>query len=438
MTEQNTVLLSDESVSEAPAKAKDAPSAQTEAKPLAPIPAPVPRFRVAITAGALRDLLGQVMGVRSRKASLPVLGSVLLEVTPSTLRARMTNLDMTAAGVVAHEDTATPGRVLVPADRLLDVAKVEDKNTMLYLSGKNEDDLEITGAREDGGKWHAVLQGLDPNEFPPERKGYLPGEGLYVQYGVLRRMLQVCLPCISTDSTRYVLNGVYFQQEGKTLRAVGTDGRRLVTVTGGHSSDGDFKAPSFIIPGPAAALLVSLLDDGEEQMEVAVECVKGAVAALRFALRSDGWLETKVIEGNYPNYAQVIPPWESGRAMSRDTFTGAVERAAEFANASVLLRLSPDGRLQAEASTPDAVMWEESVQLFSPDAAPGREILVSVNPEYVPMLRAVSVDTMKVQVPENDLSNGRVISPVVFKATETVAGTDLEATWVLMPMRVTE
>lgn len=435
-----------------------------EARPIQPIPAPAGRpakqarkeegerkgFRVVMTAKEWVHLLSQVWGVRSKKGALPVLECVLLRaaVAQRTVTARATNLEAYAEGVVrlygeALQDGVIDGAVLVAGGALMDLAKSAEGDEMLEVVESKEELVTVAGKQT-----RARLHGLDPNEMPVwyvEREKQEPMAMLSMASGVLRRMLRIGAACVSTDATRYVLNGVFLRRDGDEVRMVSTDGRRLVTA---WATEGDgaylhatgLEEWQFVLPTAMVRALQGLLDDGGEEVTVRLYGDgpdTTVVRSVAFYFPGGGWLACKVIEGNYPNWQQVLPDWTQEAARcgvvkpGREAFLGLVERASNWGE-SVRLRFESTGTVTAESGDPDEVLWQESVALFPMnEGTSGQSREISLNGEYVGMLGTVECEGLEMIVP----LAGKDSMPVLWKAAEPVAGCEMAVRWVLMPMR---
>src|SRR5436190_14361150 len=240
--------------------------------------------------------LQAVQNIVSTRTTLPILSNVLLRAEGNWLQLTATDLDVTITCAV-EAAVKKPGATTVPAKKLFGIVRelgtleveleVDEKNTTSLRSGSS----------------FFKIKGLGAEEFPPtpnlqEQKSVtLPQEKL-------RSMLRKTAFAISTDESRYVLNGIFMSLKEHKLTMVATDGRRLAMVDE-EVDVPDKSQTEFIVPAKAVNELNRLLTEkGEVEVRFA-----GNQAA--FALKDDKGMNlgivTKLIEGNYPNYRQVIP-----------------------------------------------------------------------------------------------------------------------------------
>ena len=249
--------------------------------------------------------LQQVQHVVSARTTLPILSNVLLEAEDGELKLTTTDLDVGVSGRVAAEveesgATSLPARRLESIIRELPAAEVEvevsDDNAATITSGPS---------------FFKIL-GLGDDEFPP-LPDFDGAKEFKVSQKVLKDSLKKTSYAISTDETRYVLNGIFASFKDSTMTLVATDGRRLAMV------DHDVEFPQsqeveVIIPTKAVNELQRLLQD---EGDVRIVIGESQVA---FELNKN-LLVSKLIEGNYPNFRQVIPGEAKERVtLDRETF----------------------------------------------------------------------------------------------------------------------
>jgi DNA polymerase-3 subunit beta len=219
---------------------------------------------------------------------------------------------------------------------------------------------------------------------------------------------------ISTDETRYVLNGTLFSFKDNKLTLVATDGRRLALV------DLELEFPrsqeiDIIVPTKAVMELQRLVkDEGDVKVSIGENQIAFEI--------NQTLLVSKLIEGNYPNYRQVIPSEAKERVtLERETLLNAVRRVALLASEksnSVKLSFSK-GNIDIVATTPDVGEARESLAVMYK----GREFSIAFNPEFLMApLRNLSTDEVYLDLIDE-------MSPGVIK----IAGPFL---YVLMPMRL--
>jgi len=362
------------------------------------------KFRVAKE--AFLEGLQQVQSVVSTRTTLPILSNVLIEASAGGLRLTTTDLDVGVSGSVQAEvekdgSTTLPARRLATIIRELPAEEVEvsvdAKNVATIISGPSR----------------FKILGLADEEFPalPDLTG---AREFQFQQATLKDGLKKTSYAISTDETRYVLNGIYFTFKDNQVTMVATDGRRLAMV------DHELEFPEsnecdIIIPTKAVNELQRLLGtDGEVKMSVGASQVSFAVG--------DTLIVSKLIEGNYPNFRQVIPGEAKHRiTVDRETLQKVVARISLLASDksnSVKLRFA-DNNIDVQANSPD--IGEAQEQL--PVAYDGDDLTIAFNPEFLlAPLRNLNTDTVHIELIDE-------MSPGILR-------NDSSFLYVIMPMRV--
>jgi DNA polymerase-3 subunit beta len=268
-------------------------------------------------------------------------------------------------------------------------------------------------ATVDCGSSHFKIIGMSQEEFPPVSN---PEEKFcyHMDQGTLREMLRKTSYAASTDETRFVLNGVLLSfREGK-LTMVATDGRRLALIENEVEFPDEAEA-DLILPSKAVQELLHVLrDEGEikiyaKENQIVFEFDRVLVAS-------------KLIDGTYPNYRQVIPTQcEERVTVERETLLTALKRtsllASDKSNATKLT--FSENRLIVSTNTPEIGEARETVAI----KYGGKEISVAFNAEYMmDPLRNLTSDEIFVELTDE-------LSPGVIKS-------DIPFLYVLMPMRV--
>ncbi|MBN2505402.1 MAG: DNA polymerase III subunit beta [Verrucomicrobia bacterium] len=356
--------------------------------------------------------LQSVQNVVSTRTTLPILSNVLLRTQENRLELTATDLDVTVTCSV-EAAVKRAGTTTMPVKKIWSIAR-ELANLELEL---DVDDKNVTSLR--AGASFFKIRGLGAEEFPPLPK---PKEDrkFTIAQDRLKGMLKKTSFAISADESRYVLNGIFISLREHKLIMVATDGRRLalaeedVDVT--EKSQGDC-----IVPAKAVAELGRLLSDTGE-----VEIVFSENQA-SFDLRQEKGpqiqLVTKLIEGTYPNYRQVIPAETKERiAVSREELMHALKRAeimtSEKQN-SVRLTFTKNN-LAITANSPEVGEARESMAINYK----GKDMAIAFNPAYmIEPLAALSEDEVFIELIDE-------LSPGVLK----INGPFL---YVVMPMRLT-
>ncbi len=355
--------------------------------------------------------LQSVQNVVSTRTTLPILSNVLLRAEGSRLELTATDLDVTITCSV-EAAVKKSGATTIPVKKLFGIAReLASSEVELEVDDKNVSSLRSAAS-------FFKIRGLGAEEFPPlaqfkeEKRVSLPQEKM-------KGMLKKTSFAISSDESRYVLNGIFFTLKEHKLTMVATDGRRLAFV----DEEVDVPASSqgeFIVPAKAVNELNRLL---QEKGEVALNFSENQAA---FALKDDQGnstlVITKLIEGSYPNYRQVIPAEAKERvALVRDEFLHALRRAeimtSEKQN-SVKLSFTKNN-LAITANSPEVGEARESLAINYK----GKDMAIAFNPGYV-IEPLTALDTEEVYLELID-----DLSPGVLK----INGPFL---YVVMPMRL--
>ena len=372
-------------------------------------------MKVTIERSALAKALGHVQSVVERRNTIPILSNVLLQGNGGALTLTATDLDIEISEE-APADIASPGATTVSAITLFEIVK--------RLPDGAQVRLEATGAdarlKVSAGRSEFFLSVLPDDDFPS-----LSQDDLDIHFAMatadLRRLLQKARFAMSQEETRYYLNGVYFHAftDGDTplLRAAATDGHRLARLEA-PLPDGAASMPGVIVPRKAIAELIRLLEDADENVDIAVSPTK-----IRFGFGA-GRLTSKLIDGSFPDYERVIPK-ENPFTMRVDTkdFAQAVDRVSTVSadrTRSVKLALEAD-QLRLAVNNPEA---GSALEELSVDYG-GQGLEIGFNARY---LLDVS------QQIDGDTATFRLSDPS--SPTVIIDEADTNALYVLMPLRV--
>ncbi len=360
--------------------------------------------------------LSQVLNVVGSKATMPILSNVLIEAEKDQIFLTTTNLDLGIRCQI-KADVKETGSVTLPVKRLAGIVR-ELPNVDVSVDGSANHQVKLTS----GGSNFKIM-GIGKEDFPPlpefgDEKSYT------LEQSELTEMLKSVAYAQSNDETRYILNGVYFSfGEGK-LTLVATDGRRLAHISKEMEVPAD-SAGAIILPAKTVSELLRLLDKGEK-LKINFNERRAA-----FQIASDNddsglvdsiYLYSKVVEGNYPNYQQVIPKETHQRIkLERELLLQCVHRAAlvcsEKAN-SVKMKLT-NNLLEITAQSPDFGEAHESMAIDYT----GPDLQVAFNPQFViDPLRALNKDEVFLEVKDD-------VSPGVIKTLESFI-------CVVMPVRL--
>ncbi len=372
-------------------------------------------MKLTIERATLLRCLGHVQSVVERRNTIPILSNIRAEASGDTLSLTATDMDLSIVEAVAA-DVAREGTTTAPAHTLYDIVrKLPEGSQVEFDAAPDHGMLTLTS-----GKFRTTLSCLPPEDFPAMAEGALP-HGFTLSAADLRAMIDRTRFAISTEETRYYLNGIYMHvtdADGTAvLRAVATDGHRLARVELPRP-DGADAVPGIIVPRKTVLELRKLIDESAGDVEVKLSETK-----IRFAF--DGVvLTSKLIDGTFPDYERVIPAGnDKVLAVDRQTFTDAVDRVSAISTEkSRAIKLSlQDGALELSATSPDAGSASEELEV---DYAEG-PLEIGFNSRYLlDITQQIDGDGA-----EFVLADGT--SPTIVQD----AG-DKSALYVLMPMRV--
>jgi len=364
----------------------------------------------------LLSALGHITGIVERRNTIPILSNILIGAESSgVLTLKATDLDMEAIETIPAK-VETPGAVTVPAHTLHDIVRKLPDGAEIHIERKEPGGrLKVTAGRAS-----FELAVLSADEFPDMGQAELPHR-FTVEGGELKRLFEKSRFAISTEETRYYLNGIYLHRVdgGRTpkLRAVATDGHRLAQVET-EATAGTEGMPGVIVPRKAVAEIVKLLDGGQAQVEVALSPAK-----IRFAV-GDVVLTSKLIDGSFPDYARVIPAGND-KVLLLETadLVKAVDRVSTLSSEkgrAVKLEVG-NTSVVVSANNPDSGSAEEEIS-----ASYQHEPLeIGFNARYLLDITA-QIDGARAQFKFADGSSPTVVSDE----------SDNTALYVLMPMRV--
>jgi DNA polymerase-3 subunit beta len=312
-------------------------------------------MKLVIERGELMRALGHVTSVVERRTTIPILSNVLLKATSKGLQFKATDLEREVQEE-APADVSQPGAVTVPAHILHDIVrKLPDGAEVEIKRDAEKERLTITS-----GHSRFALQTLPPEDFPDLAAGEL-NHKFEISAKDLKRLIDKTRFAISTEETRYYLNGIYLHtaQSNKkaTLRAVATDGHRLAQVEL-PLPKGAQGMPGIIIPRKTVHELHRLIEDSSAGVKIGVSPAK-----VRFEIGSVT-LTSKLIDGTFPDYGRVIPQAnDKEMKVSNAEFIGAVDRVSTIASErgrAVKLNIKPD-KLVLSVNNPEGGSATEEI-----------------------------------------------------------------------------
>ena len=277
-------------------------------------------MKLTIERAALLKALGHVQSVVERRNTIPILSNVLLSAGQGQVAFSATDLDMEVTDS-SPAQIESPGQITAPAHTLHEIVRKLPEGADVSLSYTGDDPrLQVAAGRS-----RFNLPVLPAGDFPVMSSEGL-NDAVAIDTNDLIRLIDKTRFAISTEETRYYLNGLYLHavvEDGQPkLRAVATDGRRLALAEM-PAPEGFAGAPGVIIPRKTINEARRLLDDAGESVVMGVSAQK-----VRFGVGATG-LTSKVIDGSFPPYERVIPR-ENKRVMTLDNalFAAAVDRVA--------------------------------------------------------------------------------------------------------------
>ncbi len=368
-------------------------------------------MNLTISKEQIMNGLQAVQNVVGTRTTLPILSNVLLRAEDQRLELTATDLDVTITCAV-EASVKKGGSTTVPVKKLFGIVRelgnaeldmeVDDKNVCTIRSGPS----------------FYRINGLSADEFPPT-PNFKEDKKVVLSQQTVKGMMRKTSFAVSTDESRYVLNGIFLTLKDHKMTMVATDGRRLalvdeeVDVT--EASHGEF-----IIPAKAVGELNRLL---QEKGDVEIRYAENQASFnLKDEKASSVLIVTKLIEGNYPNYRQVIPAETKERiGLLREEFLHALKRAeimtSEKAN-SVKMSFSSN-KLEITANSPEVGEAKETLAVNYK----GPDLAIAFNPKYlIDPLNALAQDEVFIELIDE-------LSPGVLK----INGPFL---YVVMPMRL--
>jgi DNA polymerase III subunit beta len=313
-------------------------------------------MRLTIERSALLKALNHVQSVVERRNTIPILSNVLLSAQGDSLRLTATDLDIEISEA-APAEVERGGQTTAPANYLYDFVRKLPDGAAVKLDVSGDDPRLLITA----GKSRLHLPILPAGDFPS-----MPSDGFETRFEVepteLGRLIDKTRFAISTEETRYYLNGIFFHTiangSGEAmLRAVATDGHRLA-LADYPAPKGAQGMPGVIVPRKTINELKRLLDDAADLVEISVSPQK-----IRFAL-GDAVLTSKLIDGSFPEYARVIPKSNSKKLkIDNKSFSEAVDRVATVSaerSRSVRLAIEKD-KITLTVNNPDAGVATEDL-----------------------------------------------------------------------------
>jgi len=362
-------------------------------------------MKLKVNKDTILEALQKVQSIVSIRTTLPILQNILLKADKEQLWLSTTDLEVSVRTGIAAEVSRT-GASTLPARRIFSIFKELPANEIEI----EVDDKDVATIRS--GSSLFKIFGISEDEFPPLPK-FEGGKSYTIDQGVFRDMLRNTSYSASSDESRYILNGVLLSFKGDKLTVVATDGRRMALyeheIEFPKEAEGDLVLPSKTVD----ELSRTLGDQGPLKIQATENQI-----AFEFG---DMLIVSKLVEGTYPNFRQVIPPHcEERVAIEREALLTALRRASLVASdKSTTVKLTfGKNRLEISVTTPEVGEARESL----PVNYSGKQLSIAFNPDFLmDPLRNLVKDEVFIELTD-DLSPGVIKSDVPFL-------------YVLMPMR---
>lgn len=372
-------------------------------------------MKLTIERSTLLTALNHVQSVVERRNTIPILSNILLNGDEGTLGLVATDLDLAINEQVAAE-IITPGAITAPAHLLYDIVRKLPDGAQVELNYSSEDGRLTVRA----GRSQFALSCLPKDDFPIMETGELPFR-FTLTSEELKRLIDKTRFAISTEETRYYLNGIYLHaadNEGiPVLRAVATDGHRLARVETPMPANAE-NIPGIIVPRKAVNELRKLIDDSEGDIAI-------SLSENRICFSFDGSvLTSKLIDGTFPDYDRVIPSGND-KVLELDgkSFAQAVDRVSTVStekSRAIKLTLSDDTVTLSATGSDSGSATEEIAASYTSE-----NLEIGFNSKYLlDITGQIEGDNAHFVLADSQ-------SPTIVKD-----GTDDGALYVLMPMRV--
>ncbi len=320
------------------------------------------------------------------KTNLPILSNLLIEADADKIVFTGTDLDMGIVSNISIKPSVV-GAITVPAKKFLDIVReLPNRDVGIYLRKNNMLSVECE-------KISLKVIGLPKEEFP-QLPSFENKEAITIQQKRLKSMLAMTSFAVSHDETRYVLNGILFIVKPSFLRLVATDGRRLAMVEASMQFP-KAKETKMVVPTKAIQELGRMLSD---EGDVGVLFGENQIC---FDMGSTK-VVSRLIEGEFPNYEQVIPKETKDKVgLSKDEFLAATKRANLFTSQdsmAVKIDLSKDKMILSKSAPYIGEIRDELNVDYK-----GRDLVIGFNPDYlIDVLKSIDVERFNFELTDSE------------------------------------
>ncbi|MCC6598699.1 MAG: DNA polymerase III subunit beta [Alphaproteobacteria bacterium] len=371
-------------------------------------------MKLSIERAALLRSLNHVQSVVERRNTIPILSNVLMKADKGVLTLSTTDMDLEINEAVAANVT-TAGATTAPAHTLHDIIRKFPDGSDVEISLNSEG----TQMSVKAGRSQFKLSCLPVSDFPEIASGSLPS-AFTIPASDLRALIDRTKFAMSTEETRYYLNGIYLHEaenEGvRVLRAVATDGHRLARFEM-PLPEGAAGMPGIIIPRKAIGELRKLADEAADTIGISLSETK-----IRFKF-DHIILTSKLIDGTFPDYQRVIPQGNDKIVeVDPKIFTGAIDRVSTISDGkSRAVKIALNGKqMTISASSPEAGSATEELEVNGDS-----EMEIGFNAKYLLDI------TSQIEGEGCRLTLADAASPTIIQDNS-----DPSALYVLMPLRV--
>lgn len=370
-------------------------------------------MQLTIERGNFLKTLGHVQSVVERRNTIPILSNVQIEAEDGVVSLTATDLDLSIIEKT-EADVKKSGAITVPAHTMFDIVRKLPEGAQIELNLGDDNRLQVKAGRSD---FH--LAGLPKEDFPVMSEGDMPHK-FTLSSTKLKKLIDKTKFAISTEETRYYLNGIYLHvvSDGKDLlRAVSTDGHRMarVEIAAPKGSKG---MPGVIVPRKTVGELRKLIEEFDGDIDISLSDTK-----IKFTFDSTIFT-SKLIDGTFPDYKRVIPTTnEKKLEVDCHVLAEAVDRVSTISTErtrSVKFSMKKDA-IVLSVNSPESGTATEEVSV-SYEAEP---MEIGFNARYLlDILHQIEGDTVNMELADS-------ASPTLIRDSG-----DKDALYVLMPMRV--
>ena len=360
----------------------------------------------------LQQALSYCQGVIEKRSTLPILSNVLLDVSNSQLTITATDLDLIFVHQIKNIEVIEEGKTTTVSSTIYDIVRKFSSGKKINLSLSDSNKLQIESEKS-----NFNLNCLSPSEFPLTDENFNDNE-FFINSKSLLKLLNKCKFSVSNDETRHYLSGIYFHQteveDKKYLTSVATDSHRMSISK--IRLDKKINFEPIILPKKTIFQLVSLLDNYDGDVKIS-----NVKSKIKFEF-NNSILISKLIDGKFPNYIQVIPKNNKKKLeVDLKLFLGSVDRVAsvsldkkdgvKFSLTKDALNLSVNNTNSGDGNETLSVKFDHDLE-------------ISFNSRYLIDV-ASQLDGEKIEIYFNDTG-----SPALVKDPG-----DFDSIYVVMPMK---